>query len=711
MTGAAGTGRRIRFGAFEVDRAAGELRKNGRRVPLQQQPFQVLLALVERPGEVVTREQLRERLWSGQTFVDFDQGLNTAINKLRDALGDSPANPHFVETLPRRGYRFTFPVDTGSAPAVEEPPGSRLQLRVWAAFAAVLVLAAGVLALRWSRRPVSSPQLPLRRFSIRTPVPIAFDPFLSPVVISPDGRHVAFVGREGQRKLWVRPLDREQPRAIEGSEGALGPFWSPGSDSIAFAAGGELKKVPLAGGLPTRVCEFPSLVRGYFGGAWSPDGSSMVFSLGGPAVLYEVPANGGVAKIVLTSETLQRRPGYLYNPHFLPSEAGPRVLTFAFGFESAAMILQDLDSGRREILGAGNRPFYSPSGHLLHRRSQERSELWAQPLSLRTLKATGNPFAIAHSATDPSVATDGTLVYLDAFFSKLVWLDRRGQRVGELGKPAPLIAFPSLSPDGRSLAAQTAENANLDVWIYDLVRGARTRLTSHPATEILPVWSPDGTEVAFGSYRTGSIDIFLRRADGGAEETLLAGAVHHQRVSDWSRDGQYILYTLLDPEYGADLWYLKRDAKGNWQPHLFFRSPANENAPKLSPDGRYVAYVSNEAGRNEVYVRPFPEGARKWVISGNGGTQVRWARNGRELFYLEAQTLVSVPVRTVPTFEPGRPARLFSHPSFTHWVDPNYDVSADGQRILLPETAGTEGSERLIRVVQNWFAEFRTQGR
>ncbi len=271
------------------------------------------------------------------------------------------------------------------------------------------------------------------------------------------------------------------------------------------------------------------------------------------------------------------------------------------------------------------------------------------------------------------------------------------------------VAEAALSPNGRFLAVETLENANLDVWVYDIVRGARTRLTTDPANDFLPTWSPSGEEVAFSSYRAGNIDIFLRRADAAAEEKALAATAHNERVSDWSRDGRYILYSLLDPKNGYDLWYLQRNEKGDREPHPFLQTSSNERAPKLSPDGRYVAYLSNESGRDEAYVRPFPGGGRKWPVSTNGASQIRWGRNGRELFYAEAGALVVVPVRTTPEFAAGAATRLFSHAAFTSQTEPNYDVSADGQRILLPERVG--GRERMIHVVQNWFAEFRDRQR
>jgi eukaryotic-like serine/threonine-protein kinase len=287
----------------------------------------------------------------------------------------------------------------------------------------------------------------------------------------------------------------------------------------------------------------------------------------------------------------------------------------------------------------------------------------------------------------------------------LVWLDRRGAAAGKIELPANGVYYPALSPDGQRVAAETWEKENLDVWISDVVRGTRIRLTSHPATEVVPVWSPHGDEVAFSSYRTGNTDIFVRRADGGTEEARLTAAPQDERVSDWSRDGQYIVYSLVHPRNGSDLWYLKRDAAGKWEPHAFLETPFNEQTAKFSPDGRYVAYLSDESGREELYVREFPSGVRKWLISTRGASQVRWGRDGRELFYAEAGTLMSVAVRTAPRFDVGPSTRLFSHTAFTVWRDPDYDISPDGRTFVVPQT--TAAPEPMIHVVQNWFAEFR----
>ncbi len=723
MSELSGNGGPIRFGSYEADVATGELRKNGRRLPIQEQPFQVLVALLERPGEVVTREYLRERLWPGHPFVDFDQGLNTAINKLRDALGDSAANARFVETLPRRGYRFTFPVEAASgAVTVEGPPapvetkqaGTRWPWFRWLSMGCVI--AAGIAALLWVRRPVR-PELPVRRFTLRSPVTtVGTSVIFKASGISPDGRYIAFINDEGTaRRLWIQRLDQERPVAVEGGDGAIDPFWSPDSKVLGFAvpARQALMRVPVDGGVPTRICEAPDP----FGGAsWSPDSRTIVFAAGGPSVLHEVSATGGTPKVVVTREMLlplvpadsriNAQGFYLHTPHFLPLRAGRRVIVFGFGWANGNLLMRDLDTGRTELLGPGRQPVYSPSGHLIFQSTAGSQDLWAQPFSLDRLKTAGPAFPIVRNGIDPSVSMEGTLAYVDPTSEQLVWLNRRGEGTGQAGPPLLGIFYPAISPDGRRVAAEARETENQDIWVYDLARGARTRLSSDPATEILPVWSPDGELVAYSSWRAGNTDIFVRRADASVEEKTLVATPSHERVSDWSRDGQNILYAAEALKGSSDLWYLKRTTSGGWEPHPFLQTPHRERAAKFSPDGRFVAYLSDESGRDELYVRPFPQGDRQWTVSRNGAAQPRWARHSRELFYAEGGKLMAVPVRTVPEFSAGKPVPLFNHVSLLLWRDPNYDVSADGERFLLSERVTAPGSVRLIHVVQNWFAEF-----
>jgi Tol biopolymer transport system component/DNA-binding winged helix-turn-helix (wHTH) protein len=692
----------ILFGVYEADLTAGELRKNGRPVRLQEQPFQVLAALLDRAGEVVTREELRERLWPSDSFGDFDQALNVAINKLREALGDSAANPRFIETLPKRGYRFTHPLEA----AVAREPGGQVQRQPWlqpkllVPIAAVAMIATTAFAVLWVRRPFPEPQLPLRRFAIRRPVPLRTQRIVSLVSVSPNGKHVAIIGDEAERKLWIQDLDQRHPRVIEGSEAAVSPFWSPDSNMIGFAAAGKLKKVSVKGGPVLPLCDMADSV--VYGGSWSPDGGSIVFAAGSPSALYVVPATGGTAKLLVSAQMLEPQPkggGWVVQPYFLPAGARDSVVLFVY---HRTLMAWDLKTGQHHIIGPAGDFSYSSTGHLLYRSG---TDLWARLFSSKQLRFEGEAFLVARNATDPSVASDGTLVYRDAVVEQLAWLDRRGTRIGTVGQPAGLFTYPTLSPDDRRVAVETLENDNLDVWVNDIARGTRIRLSSDPAAEITPAWAPGGDRVAFSSYRAGSTDIYVRSADAGSEEKPLPATRFNERVSDWSRDGQYILYSLLHPKNGFDLWCLKRIAEDNWEPHPLLETAFNEKIPKLSPDGRYVAYLSDESGRDEVYVRQFPAGGHKWPVSSHGASQIRWSRNGQELFYAETGALIAVPVKTISVFAAGPATRLFSHIALTSaGTEPNYDVSADGQRILLPDVVGPE---RMTHVVQNWFAEFR----
>ena len=533
------------------------------------------------------------------------------------------------------------------------------------------VLLALVFAVLWLSRTDTVGEAPLRRFALVPPVPVSTTALRNSVAISPNGRHIAFVAGDVEPKLWVQDLDQQQPRALEGTEGARRPFWSPDSSFIGFGTGGELKKVSVQGGLAIRLCELPSTTMA--GGSWSPDGELIVFSSGRPE-LYEVPARGGAPNVVIAPDESDSPSGSLrgnvVHPHFLPPQAGSRILVFAFGSTGATTLaVQDLTTGDREILGPGADAFYSPSGHLVYQSSSLEYDLWAVPFSLGSLEATGEAFPLSQNSRGPTVATDGTLVYLDSAGSgqqQLVWRDRRGQKTGDMDLVQEAIRYPNLSPDERMVAFSSREGSNTEVWVYDINRGARTRLNSVARMAgFEPVaWSPTGEEVAFSSSPAGNPDIFLRRADGSGDETVPTATPHPEYLSDWSRDGKYLLYQLRHPESRVDLWYLKRNEDGSgWEPHAFLQTSFAERAPKLSPDGRFIAYVSDESGQDEVYVLPFPEGGSKTTVSNNGGRQPRWSRGGKELFYVEGGTLMAVPVEASPNFSVGSVTRLFEHAS------------------------------------------------
>ena len=251
-----------------------------------------------------------------------------------------------------------------------------------------------------------------------------------------------------------------------------------------------------------------------------------------------------------------------------------------------------------------------------------------------------------------------------------------------------------------------------DVWVHEVERALRRRLTFDPATDIRPLWSPSGEEITFQSSRQGNSDIFSRPADGTGEPVLLVGTDLGERPYDWSSDGKYLLYTVADRGNGADLWYLKRKEDGSgFESVAFLQTPFNESEPQISPDGRFVAYCSDESGQYEVHVQPFPEGRGKEQVSTNGGCQPRWSKDGKELFYVEGDMLIAVAVRTTPSFSSGSATSLFKDPHLVANANADqiwYDVSADGQRFVLVGTVETEEDKApSIHVVQNWFAEFR----
>ena len=607
---------------------------------------------------VVDLETLSEKLKSGKSAILTPQPASqTGAAPPRAAVPPSPgplARYRVIENLAEQGDSIKYLAEDTELhrsvairvlPQSSEQQIDRAQRRKQAVLLGTAVLGA-LLALVFSFLWLSSTdtvaEAPLRRFAFTPPVAAGSSRYSASVAISPNGRHIAYTSIDGEGKLWVRDLDQQQPRVIEGTEGAISPFWSPSSDFIGFVAAGELRKVSPQGGLASRLCQLPG--SHFHGGSWTPDGRSIVFSSGEPHSLYEVPARGGAPHVLVSaaeSEPPSQEPlGRITWPHFLPPEAGAGVLVFAFGSPSeSSMMIQDLKTGHRELLGPGAFPFYSPSGHIVYQSAPEVYDLWALPFSLETLKASGEAFPISENKRYPTVATDQTLVYLDSYGTgqqQLVWVDRGGQKTGEIGVAQEGIDSPALSPDGRLVAVTATEGSNEDVWVYDIARGVRTRLTSAPERDFRPVWSPAGDEVAFTSDRAGNQDIFLRQADGSGEEKILLATPRPESVSDWSRDGKYLLYHTIDPETGADLWYLERNEDGSgWEPHPFLQTPVHQLMPRFSPDGRYVAYLSNESGQMEVYVQPFPEGGRKVTVSSNGGTQVRWSRDGKELFYVE----------------------------------------------------------------------------
>jgi Tol biopolymer transport system component len=569
------------------------------------------------------------------------------------------------------------------------------------ATAVALAASLATLWLTWGSGP--SAEFPYRRFAIATGN-------VGSGAISPDGKHVAYLSfRTGQSvHLWLRDLDGDDSREI-----AVLPWmfpsctWSPNSDAIVFNVGNELVKYVLAGGATTTLCKLDRGI-GTSGVTWSPDGEVIVVSSRRNAIstqLYEIPARGGPPRPLFEGDS---QSGSQRSPSFLPSQAGRRVLLYseASSDDSRRVMVTDLSGEEKRELVAGSSPTYSPTGHILYERDDE---LWAVPFEIDSLTETGEPFLVAQGANLPSVARDGTLVYSATAArgsQQLVWKSREGTTLGTIGQPQQRIRGPRLSRNGKLIAVHGIDNDNQDIWIHDTERSVKTRLTSDPARENRATWYPDGKFISYSSDRNGDYDVFIRASDGTGKERALSKIPGDQWAMDWSTDGRYLVVANLISGSPPRLTTVDLSGLETGEPAPLLGTNFNERDPSFSPDGKYVAYTSDETGRGEVFVQRFPDLGGKIQVSIDGGSRARWRRDGREMYFVQGDTLFSVTVSPGPDFRIGRPQPLFKHDYLIMDGGPQYDVSADGLRFVVIEPVKQE-EQSVIRLVQNWYAPFR----
>jgi Tol biopolymer transport system component/tRNA A-37 threonylcarbamoyl transferase component Bud32 len=554
------------------------------------------------------------------------------------------------------------------------------------------------------------------RFDIPVPDKLSF--FYNQVpAVSPDGERIAFTASAnvgGGQRLFVRPLNA--PTATEipvaGSRPAF-PFWSPDGRQIAFRSGSTLQKVDLSGGPPVTICNCPSCA----GGTWNRDGVILSGRFGG--TLFEVSSAGGDPKPLrpfAEGETAQMW------PEFLPDGKHYLYLSISGHPDQQGIYAASLDSTDRKFIVATNtKAEYVESGQLLFTRGDV---LMAQPFDLRSLTLSGEPRPVADRIEESASALNGGMdVFRSASFSasptgvlvwrrnfqsaqsQLQWFDRSGKKLAVVGEPAN-YSRPSLSPDNSKLAVciRDPQTGTRDIWIIDLKRGSMTRLTFDPADDFNPVWSPDGTQIAFTSERAGQRDIYLKPADGSGQEVLLLGEKGTPKnVEDWSGDGKYLIYNYGTPNH---LYVLP--LAGDSKPVPFVNISFYTSEGQFSPNGRWVAYRSLEAGKQEVFVQGFnldpsqPRG--KWQISTDGGELPMWRRDGKELYYHHGDGFFAVDVKTDgKSFEAGIPKPLFEVPTVSASATGGspFLVTKDGQRFLVLAKVEQAGSEPL-EVLVNW---------
>jgi Tol biopolymer transport system component len=577
-----------------------------------------------------------------------------------------------------------------ASPADAEAPAPGPRRTAWIA-AMLLVVAAAAGAAGWYLKPPGA-TLPLRKALL-----IIEDldaGYRQPPALSPDGRRIVY---SSNGRLWIRDLDQLDARELPGAEEGRSPFWSPDSTQVAFGAKGKIWRSAVSGGQALVVCDQKG---DYDGGAWTADGTIVFVPRTGP--MYKVPALGGDPEVLLELDV--ERESDFHKPHALP---GGRGLLFAVHRTEGTDTLAVLADGKRKVLLQlkGQRldhPAYSPSGHLLYRRTGTNSGVWAVPFSLSRLEMSGEPFLIAPGGDVPTVAYDGTLAFVqsDRFgLRQLVRVDRSGRIIEPIGQPQNLLAFPSVSPDGHRVAVAAFEAENLDIWIHDVVRGTRTRLTFDPLDENPSAWRPGSDQVAF--WRAGK-GIWVKRSDGTGEESQIAELGANP---SFTPDGRMMIYHQR-PRGPGDL--MTKAAEGGQKPAVFLSTDANEADPAISPDGRYVAYESDDSGRDEVYLKQFPGGEGKWQVSVAGGRWPVWSRQGKELYYQgEDDALFAVAVEERPTLTLGNPRKLFgADEAGVHLGGARfYDVAPDGTFVMIQSIKGS-GVHEGITLVQNWFAEF-----
>ncbi len=679
----------------------------GLEVRIEPKAMQVLIALAERRGEVVAKEQLIETVWQG-AYVG-DQVLVNAVWELRRALGDDSKRPRYIQTLPRRGYRL-------AAAAGGEGAGAGRIGKVAAGVVALAVLASAAFWL-WPEREASSP--PVTRFEIRPQS--SFGPlYLPALAISPDASKLVFVAADTETRdtrLVLRRLDGLDEVPLAGTEGAHAPFFSPDGRWVGFFAGGELRTAPIDGGGPPVTLAEVGATRGADWGA----GGWIYFARGSGGGLWRVAAAGGEPEPVTElerGEWTHRWPQVSPDGETLVFTAGDDAMRS--GFDEAAVVAMSLLTGDRQELARGasfarfaaGRLYYVRAGRILAADFDARRLAIGLP---RTALEGASWFPI-NGAAQVAISAAGTLAYLPGSapwqpLRRLRWVDRSGavEPVGDPSAETGIFYDPALSPDGRRLAVAIAEAGNSDLWVYDLERRTRSRLTDSPGEDQGPVWHPDGRRIAYYTSKAGPFQMFLIEASGAGEPRRLNKSQRSQRPECFSLDGRWLVFSRVHPETGFDLWYLDLEDE-EAETERFLRTPYDELQARLSPDGAWLAYVSDESGRREVYLRrPVPEASSRWPLSAGGGEDPVWDPRGGAVYYRTPEALHRVTVAGSGAGEPeiGKPQRWLDWDFPPQLLEGEhrraFDVDRDGSRFLVLEAL--QQASPPIRVVLNWARE------
>jgi Tol biopolymer transport system component len=540
------------------------------------------------------------------------------------------------------------------------------------------------------------------------------------MAMSPDGRQLGFTGAgaDGISRVWLRSLESLEERPLAGTEGTVTFFWSPDSRFVAFQSEGKLKKIDISGGPPQPLCLLNGTV---LGGSWNREGVLLFGTNNGPIMRV---AEAGGAAVPVTRVEPSRDEGDHHDPTFLPD--GRHFIYFRRSHEHMGVYAGSLDAKPEEqslkrIVETEYSPGFAPrqfarSGQLLFLRE---GSLMAQAFDEDRLEVVGEAVPVADQVGTSisraffSVSANGILAYRTggAASTQLSWYDRQGHPLGHVGEPSDYQDV-ALSPDSTRVAHTLPSHSDRQVWILDIARSIPTLLTFTTGVANSPTWSADGKRIAFSLIQGVQTGLYIQDASNSGTEQPAFRSPSIKYLSDWSRDGRFLLYTETSAASGMDIWALADPARiGASKPIAFANTKKNETQGQFSPDTHWVAYASDESGRYEVYVRPFPPGEgreSKWKVSSVGGLQPRWRGDGKELFYLAPdRNLMAVDIQTEPTFQHGAPHALFETPVYgTFPTRFRYDVTREGKRFLMVvPAAGVAAAPATVML--NWQEALR----
>jgi len=721
---------KLAFGPFEFDASSVELLKHGYKVKLPLQPGHVLAALLDQHGDLVTREDLRNRLWPGATAGDFEHGLNAAVNKLRQALGDAAIQPRYVETLPGLGYRFVAPVHPVGGTVLELVPAaarseperqaSRRGLPLWTGAVAALLLALLTTASWMAFRRSSNSPLKPTQFLVAPPKGYYLEGggIRQSFALSPDGGRIAFTAKDasGAFRLFVRDFSQLESRPVADGEGAYSVVWTPDGRMLLFTAKGKLRRIALGAAasqiLSDQIPYFSSAIP------FGPD-RLLVSNHRDSGV---IPSSGGTPQPIDRSYGwAQMLPGgrdFLYTVDD-PQLGSLRARIARTGGNDPGVEVAQADS-RVQYTGS----LHSDGGYLVYLRA---GTLLAQPFDLSGRRVTAEPRAIArrvpsfnfYGSADFSVSQRGMLAYQSYVTrSQFIWVDRTGKRLSAASPTEISANHGRLSPDGRWLAAAAfdIERGVSEIWLYDAVSGAGRKLVFGPGIMNMPVWSPDSRRLV---YLLGDRDhswpkLGLRSLDGTLEKEPLPDT-GFMAPTDWSPDGRFILFNnsalpAITSAFPSDVFAI--DMARNRKVIPLLKTPFHENMAVFSPDGKRLAFLSNASGKAEIYVQALDHSddslrvtGERILVSHRGAQCLRWRKDGRELYYLGSDGQVyAVPLAfRSGGVRVGQPEALFTIDAEARAAIHSvvaFDVSADGSRFVIPSM--TPGESSAIVVLQDW---------